>query len=162
MIDGDAIMQHYPLLVNYARKRLPDADLTICEDIAADAVERALTKYRELGHPDGLRRWLVTVARNAVIDYRRCRAGRELPLLHVDIAHGRLDAGSAVHAEWLDLRAGLAKLAPHHADRLRQFNDGYGHQELAQAAGRAHTTFKTTHHRAVLALRKAMHAEVAS
>lgn len=160
MMDGDALMALWPLLVNYTRRRLPDADVALCEDIAGDTVEKALTKFRDQsGQPDALRRWCVTVARNAVLDYQRSRWSTEAPLLLVDTLHGRTDAGNSRHAEWIDLRAGLEKIPEHHRERIRQFNDGYGHLELAAAAGLAHTTLKTTHRRAILALRTAMHAE---
>jgi DNA-directed RNA polymerase specialized sigma24 family protein len=129
MTSGDELMRHWPVLLSYVRRRLPDADLTTCEDIAADAIAKALTRYRDLGVPDGLRRWLLTAARNAAIDWRRVKARTEVPLLYLEVAHGRTDAGNDRHADLLDVRAAVAALKPLHRGEIERYRDGYDAQK---------------------------------
>jgi RNA polymerase sigma-70 factor (ECF subfamily) len=51
-------------------------DLTLAEDVLADAFERALWTWPEQGIPDNPEAWLLTVARNRLRDVRRSAAAR--------------------------------------------------------------------------------------
>jgi RNA polymerase sigma-70 factor (ECF subfamily) len=51
-------------------------DLTLAEDVLADAFERALRSWPEKGIPDNPEAWLLTVARNRLRDVRRSAAAR--------------------------------------------------------------------------------------
>lgn len=51
-------------------------DLTLAEDVLADAFERALRTWPEQGIPDNPEAWLLTVARNRLRDVRRSAAAR--------------------------------------------------------------------------------------
>jgi RNA polymerase sigma factor (sigma-70 family) len=155
---GDELMAHWPLLVNYAHRRLPDLDIAVAEDLASHAVERALTRYRDVGLPDGLRRWLLTVVRNAVIDYRLAKRSGEVPLLYLDTCHAREDAGSDRHAEVLDVRAAIATLRPRYRLQVERFRDGYLPAEVAAETGEPYSTTKSVRHRALRVVSAALEA----
>lgn len=154
---GDDLMRLFPLLVNYARRRLPTMDRAICEDLAATAVEKALTRYH--GDRDGLTRWLLAVVRNAATDWLRLKSRTDLPLLYVDVLHGRLDAGSDRHADWLDLSSALGRITPRQRERIERYEAGYTHDETAAEAGTTYKAQKSRRAYAIRSLRAAMHAE---
>lgn len=137
MTDGDALMAHWTPLVGYVRRRLPTPDRATAEDIVGSVIEKALTKYRDLGTPDGLQHWLYTVAHRALIDWHRLKTRSEVPLETVDCGRGRLDAGSDRQADILDVRAGLSRLKASHRTVLLNRANGlrYREQGLSTSKG---------------------------
>jgi RNA polymerase sigma-70 factor (ECF subfamily) len=81
------IVEHLPALRRYARTLTPN--LSDCEDLIQDTVERALVKAH-LYQPDtNLRAWLFTMMRNVRITELRkqaVRAGFTLPMLPHSVA----------------------------------------------------------------------------
>jgi DNA-directed RNA polymerase specialized sigma24 family protein len=134
-MNGDDLMAHWPLLVNYVQKRMRGADRAFCEDVAAQTIEKALTHYRDIGNPDGLRRWLMTVAGNAVLDYRASKRATEQRLLCADFMYGRLDAGSERHLTAIDVRAALSHVPDHIRDTAERYAEGHSLAGVADLTG---------------------------
>ena len=137
MTDGDELMAYWTPLVGYVRRRLPNPDRATAEDIVGSVIEKALTKYRDLGTPDGLQHWLYTVTQRALIDWHRVKTRSEVRLEMVDCGRGRLDAGSDRQADILDVRAVLSRLTDSHRAVLLARATGitYREQGLSSSKG---------------------------
>jgi DNA-directed RNA polymerase specialized sigma24 family protein len=61
----------FPPLHGYIRFRV--GDLHAAEDLTAQVFERALARLASVREPERVRAWLFTIARNAIVDYRRRR-----------------------------------------------------------------------------------------
>lgn len=153
----------------YAMQRLRDPDLAA--DITSTVFARALATWPTFQHPDPgeasngpVEGWLLTIARNAVID--EVRANRRLTILDVATYREQLADHAADPAN--------AAVAPDERDQLlralRQLNpaqqrivllrlQGWNGVEIADLLGMSHGAVRTAQHRAYGRLRKILAEE---
>ena len=122
----------------FVRRRVND--LHAADDIAQDVMLKVQAQMGTLAAEDKFPAWIVTVARNAVIDYYRARAGRD----HADVADADPVAGSA---DADDAAAAARELSPCVLRMVEQLPDPYrealkladfeglSQQEIADRAG---------------------------
>jgi RNA polymerase sigma-70 factor (ECF subfamily) len=122
-----------PDVYGFARSRLPEAD---AEDVTAEVFRAAAERLRADPHTELGRAWLLTAARNRIIDLWRHRARWEgrLEILRRDVepsgAHEMSD-----DSEWA-LEA-LDRLAPEYrAVLILRYVEGLRSREIAEALGR--------------------------
>ena len=118
-----------PQVYGYLQRRVGDAE--IAEDLTADTFLSAVQAIQRDAVPDMSVAWLITVARNKLIDHWRRRATEreKLPLLHEDES---VDDGLDVHFERARARAVLGTLGPHHQAALTlRYLDGMSVPEVA-------------------------------
>lgn len=144
--------QHYDVLYRYLIRMTGDADL------AADAAQEAFVRLVEK-RPDGdqIRGWLFRVATNVVRDESRVRR-RRVELLRespdrAPVGDAPTDAHHALEvAEQRDLvREALDKLNEKDRTVLLMREEGFSHQEIAEAVG---TTTKSVGSMIARALQK--------
>lgn len=154
--------EHGRAVFAYAARLLEEKrdDRDAAADIAQETFERAWRNPHILtrGH-NHLRAWLLTVARNLVVDRRRRAAARPQQVSDAHVAFG--SAGAAPdHADRvataLAVQDALARLSPDHREVLHQV---YFRQrsvaEAAAAIGITPGTVKSRTHYALAALRAA-------
>ncbi len=125
----EALPVVYGYLLSRCRNR------TVAEDLTAETFLAAVTAVRTTTAPALSTGWLVTVARNKLVDHWRRRAREEAALttLAVETADASWDAvlepGPAEEA--------LGRLGPHHrAALVLRYVDGLSVPEVAGALGR--------------------------
>jgi DNA-directed RNA polymerase specialized sigma24 family protein len=113
-LNPDEVMSYWPALVGTVRKLLPLEDCAVWEDLAADAVEKALRNAHRFEDTAGRGpySWLMTIAAHLTIDYKRLLKNRRRPLPLTEWSAGTVDAGSERQVAHLDLQAAVATLPP--------------------------------------------------
>jgi RNA polymerase sigma factor (sigma-70 family) len=154
MIDvGTLFTTHAVDIQAYLRRRLPDADVHLAEDMAATVFERALRAadtYEDRGRPQAS--WLSRIARNLLIDHMRGR--RPTEALHEAVRVG-LDAGADHHDTALDVRAAVLRLKPtQRAVVTERFLHGRGIAETAALTGSTEDGVKKMQARALAQLKR--------
>lgn len=147
----------YAVVVRDIRWRV--SDLQTAEDLAQDVwvkVARSIASYE--GRGGGFVSWLLTIARNTVIEHHRMKGRRAQETLSPDMWQlSRIpsgDVGPDEIAERQDLAermgACIARLSPNLRDvlRLRIF-DGLTSEETAKILGKKVGAVKTAQHRAL-------------
>ncbi len=156
----------------YALQRLRDPDLAA--DITSAVFARALAKWSTFEHPDpadpaagALEGWLLTIARNAIIDH--VRANRRLTILDVDTYRERLadDAADPANAavapdERERLLDALHQLTPTLQRIVLLRLQGWNGVEIAEVLGMSHAAVRTAQHRAYARLRDILAEETAA
>ncbi len=156
----------------YALQRLHNPDLAA--DITSTVFTRALANLpsfqrRQAGHaPDSaFEGWLMTIARNAIIDH--VRANKRLTILDADAYRHHLNLTSpdpSAHPVPPDERARLL-------DALQQLNasqrqiillrvQGWNGTEIAELLGMSHGAVRVAQHRAYIRLRELLTVEPAT
>lgn len=125
-----ALPQVYGYLVVRVGNRAVAEDLTADTFLAAaEAIERGTLRDISIG-------WLITVARNKMVDHwrRRAREDRKLALVETDDV---VDDDVDLHIERARAKAVLAELGPHHQAALTlRYLDGLSVPEVADCLGR--------------------------
>lgn len=130
-----ALPQVYGYLVSRTR------DATLAEDLTAETFLAAAESLDRGKVPDLTVAWLVTVARNKMVDHwrRREREQRRLELVHDEDDDVDEPADSGLDAAFDRARAHevLAELGPHHRTALTlRYLDGLSVPEVADHLGR--------------------------
>lgn len=140
-------------------------DRALAEDLTSEILLKALDKFDTYDPNISRTAWIMTIARNHLINYWRDRK-ETLPLegpsedgeSSVDETDARLLSRSlelhgrqtAVH----ELSHLLAKLGPKDRELVTlHYLDGYGYKDVAQTAGMTETAVKVAVHRALKRLR---------
>jgi RNA polymerase sigma-70 factor, ECF subfamily len=144
MLSGD----HRPAVLAYAAKLT--GNHAVAEDVTQETLLRAWRSREELtGRPGSVRGWLMTVARNIVIDRARARARRPESVAypeHLSVS----DCSEAVSAAVV-VRSGLRRLSPDHRDVL--FEMYYRHRSVAETSALLNVPVGTVKSRAHYGLR---------
>lgn len=136
--DPAVLMDYWPYVFAIARTQMPHADAATHEDMAADAIVRALSAWDrfEERHPSSIKSWLATIVRNLAIDrHRQATFRATLPLYDAVLASARVDAGSDLHALTLDVRAAVDAIDGEERTFAARYRDGYSHRETARYLG---------------------------
>ncbi|TRO56022.1 sigma-70 family RNA polymerase sigma factor [Streptomyces sp. IB201691-2A2] len=151
---GRLYAEHGNALLSYATRLTRDR--LAAEDVVQETLIRA---WR---HPEALekarhylRGWLITVARNIVIDRFRAQAARPVETaMSYSSAAVQEDQSDAL-INFLDLMDALGRLTPAHREVLVEiFYRGHSQAEVAVRLGVAEGTVKSRAHRAMKALRQ--------
>ena len=130
-------------------------DLQRSEDIVQETMLRAW-RHPEVDRPDGgsLRPWLLTVARNVVIDHARARKSRPAEVGSVCLAIAATDDHLDAVLVAQDVAAALGTLTPSHRDVLVEtYLRGKSILETADTLGIPVGTVKSRAYYALRALR---------
>ena len=152
---------HADAVFRYCLALLGDA--AAAEDVAAEAFSNAYAAWPLLAEedPDGVRRWIFRIARNAAVDQHRRRRRRSLLL-------GRLGGAASVDVETVaalraELRSALAAVgALGRRDRelvSLRVAAGLSFAEIAGLVGISEQAARTATHRALQRVRAALRAE---
>jgi RNA polymerase sigma-70 factor (ECF subfamily) len=147
--------EHRPALMGYAT--LLTGDRAAAEDVVQETILQAWRNPEIMCNGKGsVRGWLLTVARNLIIDQARAKAAR--PLEAAEIAHrppvARDHADSVVDS--LAVADALERLAPEHRDVLVHiYFDGATLKQTAERLGVPLGTVKSRLHYGQRALREA-------
>lgn len=143
---------HDPLL-RFITRRVPDH--ASAEDILQEVMLRLHRHAEEIRHVDSVSGWIHTISRNAITDYYRSAARREVPVHHP--THGD-EADTAVEDPEPGLRRGeltgcleplLARLSPAHREALQLTDlDGLTQAEAATRLGLSTSGMKSRVQRA--------------
>jgi RNA polymerase sigma-70 factor (ECF subfamily) len=151
------VSAHYKALLSYTRTLLDDHHLA--EDIVQETLLRAWHHIDGLYANEGsVRGWLLTVARNLAIDWRRSAAARHESIGSQDRDVAQPDHAEAVvaHDEAVRLLRGLS--VEHAAVLVHTALGGRTAAEAARALGVPVGTVKSRQHYALAQLRKRLHA----
>lgn len=165
--DGEALVRalyadHGAMLIGYVTKLTGDRHLA--EDIVQETLLRAWRNSAVLAQaPGSPRGWLITVARNLVIDAVRAKRARPSEVAYdpFDGAQPRATVDGRDHAEDLAnsmvVADALHALSPEHRDALVQtYFHGRTAAEAAQVLGVPAGTVKSRVHYALRALRSTL------
>jgi RNA polymerase sigma-70 factor (ECF subfamily) len=122
-----------PQVYGYLRARVPDA--AVAEDLTAETFLAAVQAVKARSVPQLSIAWLVTVARNKLVDHwrREARAEKDLVLASDEAVDDDLDQ----HFERMRAREVLAELGAHHRAALTlRYLDGLSVPEVAGQLGR--------------------------
>jgi RNA polymerase sigma-70 factor (ECF subfamily) len=151
------ISAHSKALLSYTRTLLDDHHLA--EDIVQETLLRAWHHIDGLYTNEGsVRGWLLTVARNLAIDWRRSAAARHESVGSQDRDVAQPDHADAVagHDEAVQMLRGLS--VEHAAVLLHTALGGRTAAEAAHALGVPVGTVKSRQHYALAQLRRRVHA----
>jgi RNA polymerase sigma-70 factor, ECF subfamily len=125
-----------PQVYGYLAARVGDA--AVAEDLTGETFLAAVHAAREAKVPDLTIAWLVTVARNKLVDHWRRLAREERSLrLATDPDADVVDDGMDAHFDRLQARKVLAGLGAHHRAALTlRYLDGLSVAEVADHLGR--------------------------
>lgn len=156
---GPLYQQYVHLVWNYCLARLRD------DDRAADATSttflkamKALPVYKAeiRGEQTTFRSWLMTIARNVVMDELRRRPTS--PLGDIELQLASTDDGPEAITIALDRKRQLlqafAKLSDQQQDVIRLRQQGLTGEEIGTVLGISAGAVKSTHYRAILRLRE--------
>ena len=154
----------FPPLHGYIRFRV--GDLHAAEDLTAQVFERALARLADVREPGRVRAWLFTIARNAIVDYRRRhRAIAELATID-HLEHLWIDSpeGEALRRdEWRRCVAYLAELDERERELIGlKFAAGLNNREVGQVLNLSEANVAQIAHRAIVKLRRRFAAEEAT
>jgi RNA polymerase sigma-70 factor, ECF subfamily len=148
--------EHGQVLLGYVIRLTGDREQA--RDIVQETLLRAWRNADSLNAGDGsLRGWLLTVARNLVIDAARARRSRpaEVPPTAHDPAETRDHVEDLANA--IVVADALRKLSPEHRAALVEvYYKGHSATEAAEVLGIAVGTVKSRVHHAVRAMRGSM------
>lgn len=150
-LDIATLNDHWEHVFNFTKSRMPGADHAAIEDITAATFERAILRadtFADQG--DGPRPWLLTIARNLVVDaYRRERHRAAADLGVVDFVRATVDAGTDRQLDQIEVRAALGRLpSSQRALLLGHYRDGH---PLIDATGvRLHKSTSSRRHQKAL------------
>jgi RNA polymerase sigma-70 factor, ECF subfamily len=121
-----------PQVYGYLAARVNDA--TVAEDLTAETFLAAVRAVREAKVPDLTIAWLVTVARNKLVDHWRRQAREERTLkLANDPEADIVDDDTDARFDRLRTREVLAELGPHHRAALTlRYLDGLPVNDVAE------------------------------
>jgi len=125
-----------PQVYGYLASRVNDTALA--EDLTAETFLAAVRAVRDSKIPDLTIAWLVTVARNKLVDHWRRRAREERTLrLAVDPDDDVVDDGMDANFDRMRTREVLAELGAHHRAALTlRYLDGLSVPDVAEHLGR--------------------------
>lgn len=161
---AEIFVRHQPCVARYVRRRVPE-DPALAEDLVSDTFVRALGRIGQFYEsPSGMRAWLLTIARNLVIDHRKlARTRLESPVCQVP--ESRLPYARDPHDE---VAAGLTGLVVRQAlteltERQQQvivmrYWMGMRPRQIARMTGRSEGAVKVMQWRARLDLRRSLGA----
>jgi RNA polymerase sigma-70 factor (ECF subfamily) len=130
---ADRYRQYLPRILNYIRLRVDGEDLA--QDLAATALERAISRQHTLRRPEAFGAWLFSIARNTIAEhYRKRRPLAPLDWVLDQPAPGPPLPERVIRSEELEqLRRALATLPEREQEIIRlKFGGGLGNQEIAQ------------------------------
>lgn len=153
-------LRHHPRLTRYAASLLRVG--TDAEDLASEALVRALTRFALVEPPRSLERYLFAVVRNLVADQARgAVAARRV--LGRQIGDARVDDAAAAPVEGLDagerraVADALGTLSPRHREVLVQlYLEGRTVAEIATRLGLTENAVNQLSYRARRAFRRAL------
>lgn len=137
-LDTERLYDYWPSVFSFIRLRMERHDLAAIEDLTGETFLRAISKagtYHERGEGPG--NWLLTIARNLVIDWRRRQRHATLVEVGVaDIERGTLDAGSDAQDAVIDVQGALRSLPDEDRHILWAYaNDGLTFREAGRSLG---------------------------
>jgi RNA polymerase sigma-70 factor (ECF subfamily) len=122
-----------PVVYGYARSRVSEAD---AEDVTAEVFRAAAERLRDDPHALLSRGWLLTAARNRIIDMwrHRMRWDGRIEVLRRDV---ELRSGRIVNDDTDRVLDALDRIAPEHrAVLILRYVEGLRSREIAAALGR--------------------------
>jgi RNA polymerase sigma-70 factor (ECF subfamily) len=122
-----------PQVYGYLRARVPDE--AVAEDLTAETFLAAVRAVKTSTVPALSIAWLITVARNKLVDHwrRQAREEKQLALASDETVDDNLDR----HFDRMQTRAVLAELGAHHRAALTlRYLDGLSVPEVADHMGR--------------------------
>ena len=145
-----------PVVLRYLYARL--RDMTTAEDLCSDTFCRAWDSWSRFGGDDrAAGAWVMTIARNRLIDHLRHNRRVVFEEL-VDSHTGSGGAESAV-TDRIDLRRALAGLSSEERDLLAMRIAGMSHAEIGKVQGRSEDAVKKAWQRALLKSRSLLEAD---
>ena len=159
---GPCTNEHWQVVLNYAARLLLQ-DHHGAADVTQEVFLRAWRHAEVFTQGPGYTRaWLLTVARNLIVDRHRARGARAP---EVSDAALRTGSGPAApdHADWVaasvTVATALTQLSPDHLEVLREvYWRGRSAKEAADAIGISVGTVKSRTHYAIRRLREALGA----
>lgn len=160
-LDGEMVAELYRLhgsfLLNFLLKRT-NGDMHLAEDIVQDTFFRAWRTPRLARNPQHARPWLITVARNIIIDRYRKLSRRPVEVADVDLSQvaqgGRTDDRLVTT---LTLADAVAKLPKNRRDVVvHMYVHGHSTTETSGLLGIPEGTVKSRAHYALRDLRSQM------
>jgi RNA polymerase sigma-70 factor (ECF subfamily) len=160
---GELYDRYHDLVFRFIWSRVSDPQLA--EDLTGDVFTRMVTnlpKYRITGAP--FRAWLLSIARNLVIDDRRKASSRyQSPIEKVENLSGEEGSPAEIVENQIfieEIQTALSKLKPIKQDILvLRFIVGLSLQEVATALGKTVGSVKVNQHRALKELRIILETE---
>jgi RNA polymerase sigma-70 factor, ECF subfamily len=145
----------------YCLAQLGDAGAA--EDAAADAFGHAFAAWETFGDadPDGARRWIFRIARNASMDQHRRRRRRLLLLARLGGAAATdVETVAALRAELREALAAVASLGRRDRELVAlRVAAGLSYVEVAEMVGISEQAARTATHRALQRVRAALRTE---
>jgi len=158
---SEVFAKHYednlPKVYRYIRYRV--GNTTVAEDLTSAVFEKALDKFGSYRTDKGaLSTWLISIARNTVVDHYRAAARRRTVPLEEAIEVPSQDASpeeEAVRQEEIQkLQGYLAKLSQREQEIISmKFGAELHNREIAKVTGLSESNVGVTLYRAILKLR---------
>jgi RNA polymerase sigma-70 factor (ECF subfamily) len=152
---------HAAAVYRYCLSQLGDP--CAAEDAAAEAFSKACSAWPRLAEtdPDGIRRWVFAIARNAVVDsHRRRRRRARLSGRLGRNGHARgadVEAVAALRAELRQVLAAVGELGSRDRELLGlRVAAGMSYAEIAATVGTTEQAARTATHRALQRVRAAL------
>jgi RNA polymerase sigma-70 factor (ECF subfamily) len=152
---ADAYQLHLYAVFNYCLFRVQDRE--VAEDLAADTFERAWqNRHRYNPNRAAFQTWLLTIARNIIIDWQRSQSRR--PLVRLTDQQPSSAPLLDIHFEESDLHSRLRQLvrtleAQEQELIALKFGAGLNNREIAKIIDKSETAVGSSLHRAMQKLR---------
>jgi RNA polymerase sigma-70 factor (ECF subfamily) len=154
--------RHADAVYRFCLAQLGDA--AAAEDVAAQTFENAYAAWPRLAEtdPDGVRRWIFRIARNATIDHLRRGRRRALLLgrLGSNGHHARsidVETVAAIRAELRDVLGALHGPRPRDRELVgMRVAAGLSYAEIAEVMGISEQAARTATHRALARVRETL------
>ncbi len=159
-MDGPVLEQFEGLVNQYQREMInfhyrfvgnrPDA-----EDLAQETFLKAYLKFDTLREPEKVKSWLMSIARNTVVDFFRTNKDRSVSLEDAEVQHAVRLTGEHPHERIAD--AQVARELQQCIDRLVKedqaivrllYYEGFSYQEIGDLLHMNQNTLKSRLHRA--------------
>lgn len=158
---AEAYETHAAAVYRYCLSQLGDP--AAAEDVAAEAFQNAFAAWPRLREddPDGVRRWIFRIARNAVVDSHRRRRRRALLLGRIG-GNGHaptadVETVAALRSELREVLTAVGRLGGRDRELLGlRVAAGLSYAEIAATVGTTEQAARTATHRALVRVRAAL------
>jgi len=141
-------------------------DTAAAEDAAADAFGKAFAAWESFGDgdPEGVRRWLFSIARNTAVDQHRRRRRRALLLGRLGSSGGApavdVETVAGLRAELREALSAVQSLRPRDREMVAlRCAAGLSYAEIGRLTGTSEDAARTATHRALSQVRAALRTE---